>query len=74
MPDRNAFVMRSAPLRTETWKDQLLRGEVSLELATAVGRAYQFLLERRMDEGPLGENRARGELLSWWAEQSDGEA
>ena len=28
--DRNAFVMRGAPAGTETWKDQLLGGEVSL--------------------------------------------
>jgi poly(A) polymerase len=33
-----------------------------------VGRAYSFLLERRMEEGPLGEDRAREELLAWWAE------
>jgi aminoglycoside phosphotransferase (APT) family kinase protein len=30
--------MRSAPTGTETWKDHLLRGEVSLPVATAVGR------------------------------------
>jgi 5-methylthioribose kinase len=36
--DRSAFVMRSAPAGTETWKDQLLRGEVSLPVAAAVGR------------------------------------
>jgi poly(A) polymerase len=34
-----------------------------------VGRAYAFLLERRMEEGPLGEERAREELLAWWADQ-----
>ena len=34
-----------------------------------VGRAYAYLLERRMDEGPLGEERAREELLAWWADQ-----
>ena len=34
-----------------------------------VGRAYQFLLERRMDEGPLGEERATAELLAWWDAQ-----
>jgi hypothetical protein len=27
-------------------------------------------LERRMEEGPLGEDRARSELLSWWASQN----
>ena len=34
-----------------------------------VGRAYQYLLERRVEDGPLGEDRAREELLAWWAEQ-----
>jgi poly(A) polymerase len=34
-----------------------------------VGKAYSFLLERRLDEGPLGEERATAELLSWWASQ-----
>jgi poly(A) polymerase len=36
----------------------------------AVGQAYQFLLERRMEEGPLGEERARAELLEWWEQRS----
>ena len=35
-----------------------------------VGRAYNGLLERRIEDGPLGEDRAREELLAWWAEQS----
>ena len=34
-----------------------------------VGRAYEFLLERRIEEGPLGPERARAELLAWWASQ-----
>jgi poly(A) polymerase len=34
-----------------------------------VGRAYAYLLERRIEEGPLGEDRAREELLAWWADQ-----
>jgi poly(A) polymerase len=34
-----------------------------------VGRAYAFLLERRLGDGPLGEERAREELLAWWADQ-----
>ena len=32
-----------------------------------VGEAYRFLMERRLDEGPLGPERARAELLVWWA-------
>lgn len=31
-----------------------------------VGAAYEFLLELRLEHGPLGEERARRELLSWW--------
>lgn len=31
-----------------------------------VGEAYRFLLERRIEEGPLGGERAREELLAWW--------
>jgi poly(A) polymerase len=34
-----------------------------------VGKAYNFLLERRMEDGPLGEDRARDELLAWWSAQ-----
>ena len=32
-----------------------------------VGQAYKFLLERRMEDGPLGEERAIRELKGWWA-------
>jgi len=35
-----------------------------------VGAAYAFLMERRMESGPLGEERAREELLSWWTERT----
>jgi len=36
-----------------------------------VGRAYKFLLELRLDEGPLGPDIARERLLSWWGDQPD---
>ena len=32
-----------------------------------VGEAYKHLLELRIDNGPLGEERATQELRSWWA-------
>ncbi len=32
-----------------------------------VGEAYKHLLELRLEHGPLGEDRARDELLSWWS-------
>ncbi|KAE8762581.1 CCA tRNA nucleotidyltransferase [Georgenia thermotolerans] len=32
-----------------------------------VGEAYRFLLDLRMERGPLGEDAAREALLAWWA-------
>jgi poly(A) polymerase len=32
-----------------------------------VGEAYRFLLELRLDEGPLGEDEAERRLREWWA-------
>ncbi len=34
-----------------------------------VGKAYQYLLDMRMEQGPLGEERATKELLTWWSQQ-----
>jgi poly(A) polymerase len=31
-----------------------------------VGQAMKFLLELRLDEGPLGEEEATRRLLAWW--------
>ncbi|HET7174061.1 MAG TPA: CCA tRNA nucleotidyltransferase [Nocardioidaceae bacterium] len=31
-----------------------------------VGEAYRFLLDQRIDAGPMGAERAREALLSWW--------
>jgi poly(A) polymerase len=35
-----------------------------------VGRALGYLLDLRMEEGPLGEEEARKRLTAWWAGQS----
>jgi poly(A) polymerase len=35
----------------------------------AVGQALDFLMELRLDEGPLGEEEATARLRAWWAEQ-----
>jgi poly(A) polymerase len=32
-----------------------------------VGEAYRYLLDLRIEHGPLGEDRAREELLRWWS-------
>lgn len=34
-----------------------------------VGKAYTYLLEMRLDEGPLSEDDARARLLEWWDEE-----
>jgi len=34
-----------------------------------VGQAYRYLLELRIDEGPLGPERAEQALRAWWADQ-----
>ncbi|WP_166347884.1 CCA tRNA nucleotidyltransferase [Phytoactinopolyspora limicola] len=36
-----------------------------------VGRAYRYLLELRMDRGPLGPDAAAAELLEWWKSQPE---
>ncbi len=36
----------------------------------AVGQARDFLLELRLEEGPLGEDEARRRLDTWWTEQA----
>lgn len=36
----------------------------------AVGQAYRYLLEMRIDEGPLGEDEATKRLQQWWAQQN----
>ena len=37
-----------------------------------VGQALEFLLELRLEEGPLGEEEAGRRLDAWWAEQQEG--
>ena len=35
-----------------------------------VGEAYRYLLDQRLEHGPLGEERAREVLLAWWEQRS----
>ena len=39
-----------------------------------VGEAYRWLLEKRLDDGPMSEEAAREALLTWWRERSAGES
>jgi poly(A) polymerase len=43
---------------------------LGLEPGPEVGRALDFLLELRLDEGPLGEDEAYRRLDAWWADRS----
>jgi len=36
----------------------------------AIGDAYKFLLELRLDQGPLGEEKATEALKAWWDSRS----
>jgi len=38
----------------------------------AVGQALAFLMELRLDEGPLGQEEAATRLRAWWSERADG--
>jgi poly(A) polymerase len=40
--------------------------ELGLSPGREVGRALAFLLELRLEEGPLGEDEARKRLTEWW--------
>jgi poly(A) polymerase len=40
---------------------------LGLKPGREVGEAYKFLLELRLDEGPLGEEEATRRLRAWWA-------
>ena len=37
----------------------------------AVGEALRFLLDARMEEGPLGTEEAQRRLLAWWSARQD---
>jgi poly(A) polymerase len=36
----------------------------------AIGKALAFLLELRMEEGPLGRDEAERRLREWWSQQT----
>jgi poly(A) polymerase len=37
-----------------------------------IGKAYEHLLELRLEHGPLGKERAKAELLTWWSANGNG--
>ncbi|HEY8317575.1 MAG TPA: CCA tRNA nucleotidyltransferase [Amnibacterium sp.] len=49
---------------------QAIMRELGVAPGPVVGEAYRFLLELRLDEGPLGEEEATRRLHEWWAARS----
>jgi poly(A) polymerase len=47
---------------------------LGLRPGPVVGRAYHFLLEQRLEHGPLDPAQAEAALLTWWAEQPENPA
>jgi len=50
---------------------QQIMALLGIKPGPVVGRAYNFLLELRLDEGPLGEEVATERLRAWWKEQPE---
>ncbi|WP_104129826.1 CCA tRNA nucleotidyltransferase [Cryobacterium sp. N21] len=44
---------------------------LGLKPGREVGEAYRYLLEQRLDDGPLGEEKATRRLVQWWAERAE---
>ena len=43
---------------------------LNIKPSAAVGKALDYLLELRLEYGPLGEERATEELLNWWSKEN----
>jgi poly(A) polymerase len=46
-----------------------IMGILGIPPGPKVGQAYRYLLELRTESGPLGEEKAREALLTWWEQQ-----
>ncbi|HSO03642.1 MAG TPA: CCA tRNA nucleotidyltransferase, partial [Candidatus Limnocylindrales bacterium] len=60
-----------ASLRPDLDGNQIM-GILGIGPGREVGEAYRWLMERRLDEGPLGPERAEQELRAWWAARPAG--
>ena len=65
--EQEELARRCGPTSTATRS----RAALGIRPGPVLGRAYKYLLELRMDEGPVGPDVARERLLSWWAEQPE---
>ena len=46
---------------------QQIMAALGVRPGPVVGEAYKYLLDVRLDEGPIGPDAARDRLLAWWA-------
>ena len=73
----DSLELRIAELRQQEELDAIrpdLDGKAVMDLlgvppGPVIGHALTFLLDLRMEEGPLGREEAERRLLAWWAEQ-----
>ena len=56
-------------IRPDLSGDEIMK-VLDIKPSPAVGKAYEFLLELRLEHGPLGQERAKEELLNWWKKQN----
>jgi poly(A) polymerase len=56
-------------IRPDLSGDQIMQ-ILGIKPSPTVGKAYEFLLELRLEHGPQGEEKAKAELLKWWKEQN----
>ena len=71
LEDRIAVLMQQEELnkiRPDLTGEQIMQ-ILNLKPSPAVGKAYDFLLELRLENGPMGEEKAKQELLNWWQQQ-----
>lgn len=62
-----------ASIRPELDGAQIM-AELVVKPGPVVGETYRFLLDLRMERGPLGEKPARQALRSWWVVRGESRA
>jgi poly(A) polymerase len=60
-----------AAIRPDLDGDDIMR-ILGLAPGREVGEAYRFLLEERLEDGPLGVPEAERRLLAWWGARGNG--
>lgn len=68
--DELAKAEELAAIRPDLDGEQIM-AELGVKPGPVVGQAYKFLLDLRMEKGPLGEEMARQALRSWWAARGE---